>query len=144
MKFYNVTTTNKQFEIDEIIMNMSDSEVDSIQRLYDSISMVEYTNDSGHECMFVIIDNFYLSRLKDFLGKYSLSFKLFNLTKKVIFDEYFKIKFKNQFGRIIEDDVIKLIDEFKRNWVSKDDILDKILEKGIDSLTDLDLDILNS
>ena len=144
MKFYNVTTTNKQFEIDEIIMNMSDSEVESIQKLYDSISMVEYTNDSGHECMFVIIDEFYLSRLKGFLDKYSLSFKAFDLTKEVIFDEYFKIKFKNQFGKLMEDGIIKLIDEFKKNWISKDDILDKVLEKGIDSLTDLDLDILNS
>ena len=144
MKFYNVITTNKQFEIDEIIMNMSNAEVDAIQNLYDSMSMTEYTNESGHECMFVILDEFYLSRLEVFLNKYSLSFKTIDLTKEVIFDESFKINFKNQFGKSMENDILKLINEFKSNWVTKDDILDKILEKGIDYLTEIDLDILNS
>jgi len=143
MKFYNVITTNKQFEIDEIIMNMSNAEVDAIQNLYDSMSMTEYTNESGHECMFVILNEFYLSRLEGFLNKYSLSFKTIDLTKEVIFDEIFNINFKNQFGRSMENDILKLINEFKTNWVTKDDILDKIIEKGIDSLTEIDLDILN-
>ena len=45
MKFYNIITNSKQFEIDEIIMNMSNTEVEVIDRLYKLISMVEYTND---------------------------------------------------------------------------------------------------
>jgi hypothetical protein len=144
MKFYNIVTSSKQFEINEIIMNMSNTEVDCIQSLYNSISIVEYTNELGNECMFSILDDYYLNKLSEFLEKYSLNFKVFDLTNDVIFDYNFKTNFKNEFGRTIEDDILNLIKKFKKNFISKDDILDKILERGIDSLTDFDLDILNS
>jgi hypothetical protein len=144
MKFYNIVTSSKQFEINEIIMNMSNTEVDCIQSLYNSISIVEYTNELGNECMFSILDDYYLNKLSEFLKKYSLNFKVFDLTNDVIFDYNFKTNFKNEFGRAIEDDILNLIKKFKKNFISKDDILDKILERGIDSLTDFDLDILNS
>jgi hypothetical protein len=144
MKFYNIVTSSKQFEINEIIMNMSNTEVDCIQSLYNSISIVEYTNELGNECMFSILDDYYLNKLSEFLKKYSLNFKVFDLTNDVIFDYNFKTNFKNEFGRTIEDDILNLIKKFKKNFISKDDILDKILERGIDSLTDFDLDILNS
>jgi len=144
MKFYNIVTSSKQFEINEIIMNMSNTEVDCIQSLYNSISIVEYTNELGNECMFSILDDYHLNKLSEFLEKYSLNFKVFDLTNDVIFDYNFKTNFKNEFGRTIEDDILNLIKKFKKNFISKDDILDKILERGIDSLTDFDLDILNS
>jgi hypothetical protein len=144
MKFYNIVTSSKQFEINEIIMNMSNTEVDCIQSLYNSISIVEYTNELGNECMFSILDDYHLNKLSEFLEKYSLNFKVFDLTNDVIFDYNFKTNFKNEFGRTIEDDILNLIKKFKKKFISKDDILDKILERGIDSLTDFDLDILNS
>ena len=39
---------------------------------------------------------------------------------------------------------LNLIKKYKSEWTTKDDVLDKIIEKGIDSLTDFDLDILNN
>jgi hypothetical protein len=144
MKFYNIITNSKQFEIDEIIMNMSNTEVEVIDKLYKLISMVEYTNDLGNESMFMISDLFYLSELEYVFNKYSIQFEVVDLTKEVIFDYSFKIKFKNEFKRSVENDILNLIKEYKSDWTTKDDVIDKIIERGIDSLTDFDLDILNN
>jgi len=144
MKFYNIITNSKQFEIDEIIMNMSNTEVEVIDKLYKLISMVEYTNDLGNESMFIISDKYYLLELESVFNKYSIQFRILDLTKEVLFDYSFKIKFKNEFKRSVENDILNLIKEYKSDWTTKDDVLDKIIERGIDSLTDFDLDILNN
>jgi hypothetical protein len=144
MKIYNVKTKNKQDEIDDIIMKMSQTEVDYITNLYSKISMVEYTDEFGFECMFAILDDYYLSKIKDCYNSYSLIFEIFDITKDVVFDENIKIRYKNYLGRSQQLEITSLFKKYKKDWITKDDILDKILEKGIDSLTDFDLDVLNS
>lgn len=144
MKFFNVITKSKQFEIDEIVMNMSSAEVGIIERLYKSTLMVEYTNDLGNESMFLITDSVYLSKLEELYNRYSIEFKVIDLTKKVLFDYSFKINYRNEYKVTVEKEIIELIKKYKTDWTTKDDVLDKILERGIDSLTDFDLDVLNN
>jgi len=144
MKIYNIKTKNTQYEIDKIIMKMSQSELDYITNLYSKISMVEYTDEIGFECMFAIIDDYYLRKVKECYSNYNLIFEIFDITKDVIFGEKIKIKYKNYLGNSQQIEIAALFSKYKRNWITKDDILDKILEKGIDSLTDFDLDVLNS
>ncbi len=144
MKIYNVKTRNTQDEIDDIIMNMSQTEVDYITSLYSKILMVEYTDEVGFECMFAILDDYYLSKIKDCYNSYSLIFEIFDITKEVIFDEKIKIRYKNYLGQSKQLEIASLFKKYKKDWITKDDILDKILEKGIDSLTDFDLDVLDS
>lgn len=144
MKFFNVITKSKQFEIDEIVMNMSSAEVGIIERLYKSTLMVEYTNDLGNESMFLITDSIYLSKLEELYNRYSIEFKVIDLTKKVLFDYSFKINYRNEYKATVEKEIIELIKKYKTDWTTKDDVLDKILERGIDSLTDFDLDVLNN
>lgn len=144
MRFYKVTTPHNQYYINDIIKNMSSVELESVVKLYGKISMVEYTDEGGSECMFTILDDFLVSELENIYKKYNIKFIAIDLTKEVIFDDKFKTKYKNYLNISVQKEILSLIEEFKINWVSKDDILDKILEKGIDSLTDIDLDILNS
>jgi hypothetical protein len=144
MKIYNIKTKNTQDEIDKIIMKMSVPELDLITNLYSKISMVEYTDEIGFECMFVILDDYYLSKIKDCYKSYNLIFEVFDITKIVVFDENIKIRYKNYFGQSRQLEIASLFKKYKNNWVTKDDVLDKILEKGINSLTDFDLDVLNS
>lgn len=144
MKFYKITTTHTQNEIDRIIMSMSKTEVDSIMKLYEKIQMVEYTNERGFECMFAIIDDYFISKLDEVYQYYSIRYKKFDLTKDVIMDNKITTRYKNQYNRSVQKDISELILDFKSNWITKDDILDKIIEKGIDSLSELDLKILNS
>ena len=144
MKFYKITSTHNQDDIDEIIMSMSSTEVDYINSLYKRISMVEYTDENGNECMFAILDNFLIDKLSDLYRKYSLKFNLFDITKDIIFDNKVKINYKNYNGKSVKNKISDLISEYKINWISKDDILDKILEKGISSLSEFDYCVLNS
>ena len=144
MKIYNIKTKSTQYEIDKIIMRISKSELDYINNLYSKIPMVEYTDEVGFECMFVILDDYYLSKIKDCYESYNLIFEVVDITKIVVFDENIKIRYKNHFGESRQLEIASLFKKYKKYWVTKDDILDKILEKGIDSLTDFDLDILDS
>jgi hypothetical protein len=144
MRFCKVTSTHNQDEINEIIMSMTSAEVDYIISLYGKISMVEYTDENGLECMFAILDDTLIEKISELYHKYSINFEVIDLTNDVILDNSFKTKYKNEKGKSVIKDVLNLIKEYKSNWMTKDDILDKILEKGIDSLTKLDFKILKS
>lgn len=144
MRFYNIITTHKQSFIISKIKDMSDFEVENIQNIYKKFSMVEYTNESGHECMFAIIDDFLLEKISKIYTSYDLEFQIIDMTKHVKFDINFRTSYKNEYGLSVKRKILSLIKEYRQNWTDKDDILDKILEKGIDSLTDFDLDILKS
>ncbi len=144
MKFCKVTSTHNQNEINKIIMSMTSAEVDYIISLYGKISMVEYTDDNGLECMFAILDDTLIEKISNLYDKYSIKFEVINLTNDIILDNPFKTKYKNEKGRLVEKDILKLIKEYKHNWITKDDILDKIIDKGIESLTKFDLSVLKS
>jgi hypothetical protein len=144
MRFYKITTNYNQDKINEVIMSMTSSEVDYVIKIYGQLSMVEYTDENGFECMFAILDNYLIEKLNDIYKKYSLNFNVIDITKDIIFDEPIRTKYKTYSGKSANKAIQELIKEFKNNWVSKDDILDKILEKGINSLTKLDLKILKS
>jgi len=144
MKFYKVITQHTQCELDKLLKRMSSTEVEYIQSLYSRISIVEYTDENNFECMFAIIDNYFLKKLEILYNSYNLKFNLIDLTRQIINDDFIKTKYYNNYQRNVEEEIIDLIKKYKKECISKDDILDKILDKGIDSLTDFDLDILNS
>jgi len=129
MKFYNIITTHKQSFIISKIKDMSDFEVENIQNIYKKFSMVEYTNESGHECMFAIIDDFLLEKISKIYTSYDLEFQIIDMTKHVKFDINFRTSYKNEYGLSVKRKILSLIKEYKQNWTNKDDILDKILEK---------------
>lgn len=142
MKFINVVTRSSQFEIDEILLNMSDTDILEIEKIYSSFDFVEYTNTSGNECMFCIVDDYELTQLSNCYKKHNITFKTVDLTRDVFFDNQFKTNYKNQYGFYVSQRVSDLIIRFKKSETTSDIILDKILEKGIDSLTDFDHSVL--
>ena len=144
MKFYNIITTHNQSEIDVIIMSFTPTETEYITKLYSEISIVEYTNDSGNECMFALLDDYLMSKIDKLYKKYDIRFQAIDMTKDIILDNQIKISYKNYNNKSVKNQVLGLIKEYKTNWITKDDILDKILEKGINSLNDFDLEVLNS
>jgi hypothetical protein len=144
MKFYNISTYMTQYQIDKIVKKLSMTEMEYIQKIYSEIKIVEYTNDEGFECMFGILDSQDIDKLSKLYKLYNINFKIEDLSKKLILDYYFKTNYINCYNRNVEEDILELIKKFKLNWVTKDDILDKILEKGMSSLTEVDLEILNS
>lgn len=144
MKFYNLKTKHKQDYIDEIIKSLKPTESEYIISIYKQISIVEYVDDKEYECMYGILDDYQISKLDEIFERYGIKFEIADLTKQIIFDEEIEIDFKNSWDRSVTEDIKKLIIEFKSNWITKDDVLDKILEKGLQSLTKQDYKILNS
>ena len=106
--------------------------------------MVEYTDEDGYECMYAILDNFYLIKISELFDKYSIDYKFTDITKSIVLNEPIRTRYKNNYGESVNGKIKELINKYKYNWITKDDILDKILEKGIDSLTIFDLNILKS
>jgi hypothetical protein len=144
MNFINVKTKSTQSEINEILFTMSVSDVKRIENLYSSFDFVEYTDDNDLECMFCVIDDYHLSKLSECYKGFSINFEFVDLTKEVFYDIPFRITYKNQFKKPIVSRVINLISEFKFNYTNIDIVLDKINERGIDSLTDFDKNVLES
>jgi hypothetical protein len=144
MNFINVKTKSTQSEINEILFTMSVSDVKRIENLYSSFDFVEYTDDNDLECMFCVIDDYHLSKLSECYKGFSINFEFVDLTKEVFYDIPFRITYKNQFKKPIVSRVINLISEFKFNYTDIDIVLDKINERGIDSLTDFDKNVLES
>lgn len=144
MRFYKVITQHTQYELDRLLKKMRSAEVEYIENLYSKISIVEYTDENNFECMFAILDEYYFDKLKILYNSYNLKFELIDLTKQVVNDDFIKTKYYNNYQRNVEEEILDLIKKYKKDWISKDDILDKILDKGIDSLTDFDLEVLNS
>jgi hypothetical protein len=144
MRFLNVITQYNQKHIDNVIRKMSLLEVDEINQFYTNISSVEYTNELGNECMFAILSELSFENLQKIFKKHGIIFELVDLTKQVVFDIQFETRFRNDKGRPVHREILKLIKEFKLNYTSKDDVLDKILEMGIDSLNQIDYKILKS
>ena len=144
MNFINVKTKSTQSEINEILFTMSVSDVKRIENLYSSFDFVEYTDDNDLECMFCVIGDYHLSKLSECYKGFSINFEFVDLTKEVFYDIPFRITYKNQFKKPIVSRVINLISEFKFNYTDIDIVLDKINERGIDSLTDFDKNVLES
>ena len=142
MKFVNVITHSTQSEIDEILYSMSLQDAQQIEKIYSMFDFVEYTSKNGFECMFCIVDENDLSELSKSYNKFNIKYEFIDLTKSVFYDNKFPINFKNQYGLTVKSKVSKLIEKFKTEFITSDIILDKILEKGIESLTDFDKSIL--
>ncbi len=144
MKFINVKTKSTQSEIDEILYSMSIDEAREIEKLYSMFEFVEYTSKKGFECMFCIVDDSELKKLSNTYRKFDIKHEFIDLTKDVFFDNKFPINYKNQYGLLVKSKISDLIDRYKSDFITPDIILDKILEKGIDSLTVFDKSILES
>ena len=144
MRFYKIITNQNQSQIDTITNSMSSVETDYIIQVYEKIHMVEYTDVNGFECMFVILDVLGVKEMSGLYKKYSIKFDIIDLTEDIIRDNPIKIKFKNDKENLIKNKFLELIKKYKLNWITKDDILDKIIDKGIKSLTKFDLEVLKS
>ena len=144
MKFYNLLTSVRQSEINQTIKAMSALETEFLIDFYKKVSLVEYTDESGFECMFILLNPLLIKDLGNLYTQHGIKFTLLDITEDVVFDNPIKTKYRNSLGQPCHRKVLNLIREFKRDWMTVDDVLDKILKSGIKSLTELDYKILRS
>jgi hypothetical protein len=144
MKFINILTESKQDYLNEIIMKMSISEVDYLESLYSKFDSIEYIDNDDNECMFAILDDNMLSNISILYRKYGIKFKSIDLSMDIFHDNHFDVLFENNIGQDMSNSILKLILKFKEDFITKDIILDKILSKGISSLTEFDKKVLDN
>lgn len=68
--------------------------------------------------------------------------KIEDLTKSVLFDDVIESNFIDESGTSVKDEIQKLVLHFKNIATDCDVVLDKLLEKGMDSLTEFDKQFL--
>jgi hypothetical protein len=144
MKFINILTEANQDYLNEIIDKMSISEIEYIESLYSKFSAIEYIDDNDNECMFAILDDNLLVDISNLYKKYGIKFKVVDLSTDIFFDNHFDVLFENNIGQDMSNIILKLILSFKEDFTTKDIVLDKILSKGISSLTKFDKEILDN
>ena len=144
MKFINILTEANQDYLNEIIDKMSISEIEYTESLYSKFSAIEYIDDNDNECMFAILDDKLLAEISNLYKNYGIKFKVVDLSTDIFFDNHFDVLFENNIGQDMSNIILKLILNFKEDFTTKDIVLDKILSKGISSLTKFDKKVLDN
>jgi hypothetical protein len=135
MKFIKLTTKHNSTELGDIFNKLNPIEVEYITNLYNKFDYFEFNDDNDNVCMFASIHTNYISDLLESYVKLSLNFKYEDITKDVL---YSKLDFK-----IFEsEDLTKMIDNFIKENLDVDTVLDKINEFGRDSLVEIDMLVL--
>lgn len=144
MKFYKIETDHTQLEIDKIIFKLTLTESEEIDKIFRNLNVVEFTDERRKESLFAVLNETDLEKLKNLYTKYNINYTINDLSKEVLFDIPFNIRYKDSNMRNVTLKIKKLIKDYKKNWTTTDVVLDKILELGIESLTDFDYSVLKS
>lgn len=142
MKLIRVKTKFTNQELGSLFKNVSIEELEVIVNMskYFDFVDVNYTDEKAG--FFAIMADSYRQRIEDFFQKNLIDYKADDLSKDAYFDNLIETRFTNDNNEDISDRLKELISIFKKNNTTTDDVLDKIIEKGIDSLTDFDKTIL--
>lgn len=119
---------NNYFSLDENIQHMPEEVQDSI-----GYCKLIY-NPNNKNSVIIVIDEAALKYITDVLDQYNIIYEIRDITKSIYFGEY-PFELDSEFLEYVNDVVLNLIDV--------DNILEKIKSKGINSLTQKELVILN-
>lgn len=132
-KFIKITTNHTKKELQSLLDSLSYREVQELKKVYYKFNFVEFQQDE-FVCMYAAIHQNYIKNLLDIYINLNISFKYEDLTKEALFN-------------LIELDTPE-IDELVQNFIKQnievDDVLDKINELGMSSLTPIDLAVLEN
>jgi hypothetical protein len=125
MFVYRIDTELTKEQSDKIVNSLSILEIERLE----SYNLKAFdTEVNGRVSSYIITDRYVLTRIIIFLRNRNINFSYENITNKVLFNE---VIFE-------DDDFIKEIDDFIKQNITLNDILDKISYLGVDSLTEID------
>jgi hypothetical protein len=96
----------------------------------------KYIGFSENEDIFLRLTDYKIQMITNVLKNWNLDFKIFEVTKEVIKGEIQKLYPE------VEELTPHLFENFRIENTSVNDVLDKIIESGIDSIDDIDKKIL--
>jgi hypothetical protein len=142
MKLIKVKTKLTSTELFSVFENVSIEELEVILNMSKYFDYIDVTYSDEKSGFFAIMADSYKQKIEDFFQKHSIGYKLYDLSKDVYFDNPIEIRFTNENKQDISHQLKDLVFKFKKNHTTIDDVLDKINEKGINSLTNFDKSIL--
>lgn len=142
MKLIEVKTELTRLEIISKFESIPLVELEVILNMSNYFDYLDFTHTKDKSGFFAIMADSYRERIEDFLQKNSISYNYKDISKDIFFDNPIDYSYTDDDGVDISEKVKDLFLKYKRNHTTQDDVLDKILEKGVDSLTDFDKSIL--
>jgi hypothetical protein len=88
--------------------------------------------------MICAVDDWCFNKISEFYQTCDIKFTSTDLTNDAFMDNHIKTSYFNDRGDSISKDIQDFIKTFKSNYTNVDVVLDKILEKGVDSLNEFD------
>lgn len=117
---------DREEEIDSVLMSQ-------IFRLgEDNFAMT--SNKVGNETIFIFSDDDAINKFRKTLAHYDMLVSFKYATKDFLFQK--------NLNEIFQDEFDIVLSQFLLSNLTKDDVLDKILDMGMDSLTNYDYEIL--
>ncbi len=138
MRFIKVTTNLTKPEIDSILASTSTDDKTTIANLYDSFSHVELIEVDKTVSMFAVIHQNIITDVFELYVKMGINFKYEDITERVLFS----CLEANSYPEVSKK-LSKLINEYISNYLTVDNVLDKISEMGRDSLNEVDMKVLS-
>lgn len=138
MKLVKFTTKSTFADIISKIEDIPMIQKEFIFDLSNQIDYVDITETDGTTGMFAVIDNWYFDKISDFYKSCGITFTSEDLSGDAFMDDYINVSYVGEQNQDISNDVKLLINKFKSNYTNIDTVLDKILEKGVESLTEFD------
>lgn len=137
MKFIKIVTEHTMEQLDYISNSMLDSDNDILLNIFDKYDYINFRNDIGNICTYIIIDSD-IDKLLDIYNNYNIRFTIFDISKDVLFD-----LIKSD-GFVYDSFINEFINNYINSNIDVDVVLDKINELGIKSLNERDNSILKS
>jgi hypothetical protein len=142
MKLIKVKVDLTFFELVKLFEDIPTQELEIILNMSKYFDYIDVTYSDERSGFFAIMADSYKQRIEDFFQKNLIGYKFNDLSKDAYLDNPIDFEFKNEIGEDISEQVKDIVFKFKKNHTTSDDVLDKIIEKGVNSLTDFDKSIL--
>jgi hypothetical protein len=142
MKLIKIQTNLKKDDVDSLFDCLVFEQKKYLFDLVRNIDFVEYKESNQRTSSLFVIDDWSFNKISEFYQTCDIKFTSTDLTNDAFMDNYIETNYVDVYDCDVTKDIQDLIKKFKSNYTNVDVVLDKILEKGIDSLNEFDKSFL--
>ena len=142
--FFKITNITEEAQQEAILLDllefMSEDELEA-NIVYDA----GYSGDAEHELVFAFVTDVQAEKIRTVFENHNILVVVNDVTADVLMGDF---ETNGKWQELFDAESIMnfktTLDEFLRNNLTVDIVLDKISEKGMDSLTEIDFQVLNA
>lgn len=142
--FFKITNITEEAQQEAILLDllefMSEDELEE-NIVYDA----GYSGDAEHELVFAFVTDVQAEKIRTVFENHNILVVANDVTADVLMGDF---ETNSKWQELFDEESIMnfkpTLDEFLRNNLTKDLVLEKITEKGMDALTEIDFKVLNT